>query len=586
MSTFLPIIQQQQRGGAVVADIVEAQLASYLVEIDWNGTPVASAGFVGTYDDLVAERANGYGVKSVSIRRGRDDNMSEMQAGTATIVLKDPDGLYNPQNASSPLAANLLPLRPVRIRGNNGSVAPGSVTNQPLFRGYIRSIEHDPRRGIQETTIECVDRFAGFDRSVPDFALSGVLTTGIVIGQLVSLCDWEPPGLDTFASGDSIGSDWFPTGATVTEEIRKLLEAERGVVYVAADGTVVYEERADRTAKTSDATIADTMQALRPGVDLDRIANRAKVKTVSGEYQTANDLTSQAEYGIIDVGDIESPYVVDDAAAQDLADYLVEQLASPRSPMYGLELINRDATTMTQILQRDLQDRITVTDSLGGTSGDYLIEAIEHEITEGGKYHRCKWVLSARGTGAATGHTGAVGDVKKADPPTITIVPAGGSGPSDPKVGDLVYYEADSTNDIEWQFRWSGSEWRFIGGPPLWAEVTAAQTTTSTSFTATGFTALSLTAPLAGSYHYEQGADIFNNAGGFSLMSVSIGGGAAADADAVRMGGDTLSSCSRRRRKTGITAGQSFAARYRVTAGTGEWSNRWISLTPIAVTSI
>lgn len=141
------------------------------------------------------------------------------------------------------------------------------------------------------------------------------------------------------------------------------------MVYVAADGTVVYEERADRTAKTSDATIADTMQALRPGVDLDRIANRAKVKTVSGEYQTANDLTSQAEYGIIDVGDIESPYVVDDAAAQDLADYLVEQLASPRSPMYGLELINRDATTMTQILQRDLQDRITVTDSWAAPPG-------------------------------------------------------------------------------------------------------------------------------------------------------------------------------------------------------------------------
>ena len=171
------------------------------------------------------------------------------------------------------------------------------------------------------------------------------------------------------------------------------------MLFRSADGTARYEDRSARSLRTSSSTIADTMSAASSGATLDRVANRARVTRTGGVTQTAVNGSSQDLYGTADAGDIESAYLLSDAQALSLASYLVGQLGEPRSPVWGLGLINRDADTMDQILQREIGDRITVSDTRGGTSGDYYIESISHEITEGGKFHRFTAGLSERGVG-------------------------------------------------------------------------------------------------------------------------------------------------------------------------------------------
>lgn len=399
----------------VESSLARTQRATYAVEVAWGAaasnafrldystldgsdvlTDPFSVTFDGVYDDLTAE-AN-HGVKSVRIRRGREGQLARMSAGECTVVLHDPDGLYNPRNEDSALYGQLLPMRQLRVRAD--SEPSGTMDPQPLFRGFIRSIEHDPRPDVQETTIVAVDLFLVLSRSEPTVSITGAVTTGGAIGVLLDEIQWTDASLRDLDTGDTF-TDFDVDGSSALSDIEDLLEAERGQFYINAAGAATFDERHARPTRAAAGTIADTMQAVRPGVDLDQVRNRARVTrqigTVTGTPQTAADGNSIATYGPADVTDITSSYLASDTQAASLAGYLVGLLSTPRSPVWGLELINRDAATLTQIIERDLGDRVTVTDSRGSTSGDYFVEQIEHDIADGGLIHRCVWTLSERG---------------------------------------------------------------------------------------------------------------------------------------------------------------------------------------------
>jgi hypothetical protein len=160
--------------------------------------------------------------------------------------------------------------------------------------------------------------------------------------------------------------------------------------------------------------------------------------------------------------------------------------------------------------------------------------------------------------------------------------------PDTPRDGQEIYYAADAANGVIWHLRYrsaaSGSyKWDFLGGPPLFAEVTPDQNLKSTSYAALG--GPSVTIPLAGDFDVEIGCRHWNSQYGY--MSYDIGGTAASDADAVLLGmGSTGDSGSRLRRKTGLAASTALVSKYReyVASGTGSWfSQRWMRVVPIRV---
>ena len=46
-----------------------------------------------------------------SIRRGRNRILDKFEAGTATVILQDDNGNFNPSNTNSPYYGKILPLR-------------------------------------------------------------------------------------------------------------------------------------------------------------------------------------------------------------------------------------------------------------------------------------------------------------------------------------------------------------------------------------------------------------------------------------------------------------------------------------------
>lgn len=167
--------------------------------------------------------------------------------------------------------------------------------------------------------------------------------------------------------------------------------------------------------------------------------------------------------------------------------------------------------------------------------------------------------------------------------------------PSNPYDGQEIEYVADSTNGVVWRFRYraaSGSsyKWEFVGGRPLYSEVTTTESTTSGSYAALATAGPSVALPFAGDYDVTIGCRSFcTTASVDTYMSYDIGGTGAVDADSLvhHTGpGGTFSSASsgfvRTRRKTGLTA-VTLTSKYKTSGGTAYWLNRYMSVAPVRI---
>lgn len=96
-------------------------------------------------------------VRSLTTRRGRQRSTEEFSSGTATVVLDNRDGRFDPLNLSGPYAAagvtGVVPMRPIRISASyNG-------TEYRLFTGFVDSwsFDYDASLSDATATVACSD---------------------------------------------------------------------------------------------------------------------------------------------------------------------------------------------------------------------------------------------------------------------------------------------------------------------------------------------------------------------------------------------------------------------------------------------
>lgn len=156
--------------------------------------------------------------------------------------------------------------------------------------------------------------------------------------------------------------------------------------------------------------------------------------------------------------------------------------------------------------------------------------------------------------------------------------------PGAPTLGQEYKY---STGSRLWTFTWDGSDWWFTGGPALFAEVTASETTNSASYTALSTPGPTITVPFDGDYLVSIGARPYSdsaNQGG--IMSYDIEGTGASGNDSIgfTMGSGVSTGNIMRPREKALLAGDTLVAKYRTTgSGTATFENRWMSVLPIRV---
>lgn len=95
-------------------------------------------------------------VRGIDINRGRSNDLDAFTAGTASVILDNRDGRFNPSNTAGPYSPNVRPRKQIRIR------ATWNATTYPLFYGYVQTWPQEyPAMGEDAvTTVTAVDALA------------------------------------------------------------------------------------------------------------------------------------------------------------------------------------------------------------------------------------------------------------------------------------------------------------------------------------------------------------------------------------------------------------------------------------------
>lgn len=356
-------------------------VATYAVAVNWTGTPLSPS----TWSAITSD------VKDVTISRGRPSDLATIAQGVLTLRLKDATGLYNPQNAGSPLYAYLVPMKRVFVTGT----FLGTTTY--LFVGFISRIEYNPDLSVQETVIEAVDLFEFLNIGNPVIATQTNATVSTLIGLILDNLGWTTAvqARNFPATGDTIPS-WSADGTkSGLQCIQDLLITDLGAFFIDGQGRPTYLSRNTLYAAGAAAATFDGahVTGLKGTTDIKNIRNQQTVTRVGGVAQTASDATSDTDYGTRTGNAITSANLASDSQANSLANFLVAVQKQPKPPARAVSLINQDDATLTQQLTRELFDTVAVTVTRGGTSVTGPIQSLAHTISDGGLIQRTQYAV-------------------------------------------------------------------------------------------------------------------------------------------------------------------------------------------------
>lgn len=333
-------------------------------------------------------------VQSLSISRGRSSQLDQFSAGRLSMTLVNNDRRFDPINELSPYydvvqgRSGIVPRRKITVKLNGLSV----------FTGRLADIDVIYNFKLSTVTMTAVEDFVLLastftaDAFTPTEQLSGARVIALLDRPEVGF----PAGSRSIASGTAVlGAYQVAANTNVLAYLQQCAEAERGLFFVDTDGDLRFTDRIDNVfipsiiTKFTDAGGGIPYQALDVAYGQEFLYNRIQVTRNGGALQSANNLTSQTEFGI-------STYALDnmllstDTQAQQLADSLLAQFSEPVYRFDGMAInlnmlsdIDRDVVNTTEL---GVLIEITRTYDVGSPASVtqyYTVESIKHTITPG-----------------------------------------------------------------------------------------------------------------------------------------------------------------------------------------------------------
>ncbi len=176
-------------------------------------------------------------------------------------------------------------------------------------------------------------------------------------------------------TGDPIGGTAIQTQVSGTDYVGNLNEDGTGSD-VSAYLTVVV------TAGGAGASFSVT-NALGATVYLTRNQLRGKGiydrGTITLEASDAPSVASFGEHAV----EFDMPYQSSPDVGQGAADYLLSKYASAYAQARLVQVVGRSNTQVSQILSRDISDKVTITETVTGVSNDFFINGLIQRLTNG-----------------------------------------------------------------------------------------------------------------------------------------------------------------------------------------------------------
>ncbi|KKN16963.1 hypothetical protein LCGC14_0970800 [marine sediment metagenome] len=340
-------------------------------------------------------------VQNITIKRGRQTELARMEAGTATIQLKNHQGNYWPNNASGAYFPNVLPGKKVQIRATYAGVP------YYLYTGFAAGW---PPKWLSKTggqnpivSIKCVDlikNMSNFDLNTVGYAQEA---SGTRVDNVLDDIAWPAglravdPGQETIQASGAIADEKAMTHLFLVQD------SEYGIFYIAGNGDVTFEDRAHRFVAphtVSQAIFGDDLGEnyyadLVPEYDDEFIFNDIRITRDGGTQQVETDAASKTAYGTRTHSKT-GLLMLTDPEAKDQAGYKLRLYKDPVLRARSLKILGaRDPDRLwPKVLGYDISTRITVRRNEASMDEDYFIEGVSHQIDLQNLKWQTSWQLS------------------------------------------------------------------------------------------------------------------------------------------------------------------------------------------------
>ena len=329
-----------------------------------------------------------------SIRRGRNRILDKFEAGTATVILQDDNGNFNPSNTNSPYYGKILPLRKITIYADyNG-------TRYTLFNGFIMQFITHFAVGVNDrssVTLMCVDGFRMLS-NITIGTITGTAAgdnTGTRVTKFLDLASWPTSQRSIDTGTSTVQVDPGTANRFLVDAIQLVADkSEFGAFFIDRKGNATFISRQTLGQKAANpATIYsdDGTHIGYQGIELTHddvlIVNDVQVNRLGGSIQEVSDSTSITTY--YQHSGIRADILVQtDAEALNQAQML---LASRKDAVlhissFNLNLFDQSASTrIVAGLSSEIFDVIQVTKTMPGSTSitkTLFVQGVQHDMTK------------------------------------------------------------------------------------------------------------------------------------------------------------------------------------------------------------
>jgi hypothetical protein len=325
-------------------------------------------------------------VLSVNIKRGRNRQLDQFNAGTAQVVFNNNSRILDPLNTASIYYPFVLPRSPIIIYANG----------TPIYTGFVEDWDLDYQNANQGRMFaRCVDTFGTLANQQLNAFTPSAQTSGLRVNAVLDRPEVAYQGARSIGTGTStLGAYAVSQDTNVLNYLQQVNTSEQGYLYTSADGTLTFKGRSSVLNPVANASFTTNGTGI-PYMSLvnqygsELLYNYIVTQSPAGAAQTSSDATSislyQAQnYNLLNLLNSTTTEVAG------LGAYLLGKYRNPVVRFTGVscELAALTAAQWATIFAIDLTSIVTVQkDFSTGTpsteSQTLITSGIEHRIVPG-----------------------------------------------------------------------------------------------------------------------------------------------------------------------------------------------------------
>lgn len=325
-------------------------------------------------------------VEAVNIRRGRNRQLDQFNAGTATVTFNNSTRILDPLNSASIYYPYVTPRCPIIINANG----------VPIYTGLVTDWNLDYDIANQDMMYAaCADSFTvlanqNLNQFTPSAELSSARITTILTRPEILY-----QGATEITTGSStLGAFQVDAETNALTYLQTVAKSEQGYLYVSADGVLTFKGRTAVLNQPAGAAFADdgsgiSYQTLVNQYGDELLYNYIVTQSPAGAAQINSDGTSIALYQsqVLSLTDLLNSTTTEVDA---LGEYLLGRYREPVVRFTGVstQLAALGAAHLATVIALELTDVVTVKKSFAaGTPStvtqNLIVSGIDHDIRPG-----------------------------------------------------------------------------------------------------------------------------------------------------------------------------------------------------------